>query len=506
MGLQFLISPWIIQLVLKIKWVPVDSVDPGIASLIREICHKRGIREPRFGLIEDGNPNAFTFGHYPGDARVVITRGILDLCDDRERRAVVAHEMGHIIHWDFVVMTIAATIPLILYYIYRFGLAGRGKRDGGAVAAVGLAALIAYFISEYIVLFLSRVREYYADRFAGEHLRDPNALASALVKIAYGLAGAPKPVADKKLAAEMGAPATASAGVSAGGIKTMGIFDARFGASMALAAAGGYNATTRTYDATVTEKAMEWDIFNPWAFICELSSSHPLPAKRIRALATLAQRFGETPVYNIPAKASESYWDEFATDLFMNYLPLLGLLIGGAAAAGLGMNHLMVGAVGAVVAGLGLGWLLRTRYAYPKDRFPDKQVHDLIPEIKVSQIRCIPARLTGKVIGRGIPGLYWSADLVIQDETGFMTTRYRQPLSFLEFLFGLFRAKEFVGEQVVAEGWYRRFPIPYLELWRVRRPNGEVHTCHNWAFTYYGAWVTLALGLGALAAGLILQM
>ena len=506
MGLQFLISPWIIQLVMHIQWVPVDSVDPGIASLIREVCHQRGIREPRFGLIADGNPNAFTFGHYPGDARVVITQGILDLCDERERRAVVAHEMGHIIHWDFVVMTIAATIPLILYYIYRFGLRGGRRRDGGAVMAVGVAALIAYFISEYIVLFLSRVREYYADRFSGEQLRDPNALATALVKIAYGLAGAPKPVANKKLAAEMGAPVQASGGVNAGGIKTMGIFDARFGASLALAAAGGYDATTRTYDTTVTEKAMEWDIFNPWAFICELNSSHPLPAKRIRALARLAQQFGEAPVYNIPAQASESYLDDFATDVFMNYLPLLGLLVGGAAAVGLGMNHLAVGAVGAVVAGLGLGWLLRTRYAYPKDRFPDKQVHDLIPQIKVSKIRCIPAQLTGKVIGRGIPGLYWSADLVIQDETGFMTLQYRQPLGFLQFLFGLFRASEFIGEEVVAEGWYRRFPIPYLELWKVRRRNGEVHTCHNWAFAYYGAWVTLALGLGALAVGLMGQM
>jgi heat shock protein HtpX len=507
MGVQFLISPWIIQLVLKINWVPVDSVDPSIASLIRDICHKRGIREPRFGLIEDGNPNAFTFGHYPGDARVVISRGILDLCDERERRAVIAHEMGHIVHWDFVVMTVAATIPLILYYVYRFGFAsGRGSRRGGGMAAVGLAAFIAYIISQYIVLFLSRVREYYADHFSAESTRDPNALATALVKIAYGLAGAPKPVADKKLAAEMGAPATANAGITAGGIKTMGIFDARFGASMALAAAGSFNAATHTYDTETTVKAMRWDIFNPWAFICELSSTHPLPAKRIKALDRFAPLVEQQPVYNIPSKADESYMDEFATDLFMNYLPALGVLVGLGLAFGLGMHKVSAGSVGAVVLCVGIASLLRTRYMYPMAQFADKQVHDLLPEIKVSRIRCIPAILRGKIIGRGIPGLYWSQDLVVQDETGFMVLQYHQPLRVLQFLFGLFKAGEFVGEDVVAEGWYRRFPMPYLELWQVRRPNGEVHTSHNRGFAYYGSWALAALGLAALLIGLMGQV
>jgi len=501
MGLQYLISPWIIQWIYKINWQPPDNVDKGIASLIRQVCHDRGLSEPRFGVIEDGNPNAFTFGHYPGDARIVITRGILDLCDENERRAVVAHELGHIVHWDFVVMTVAATIPLVLYYVYRFGLySGRGRsrgKGGGAVALVAIGAFVAYIISQYIVLFLSRVREYYADQYSATITRNPNSLATALVKIAYGLARAPKEEQDK----ESGRRRPVAA--AAGGAKMLGIFDPGFGASMALAAAGGYSATTASYDQQTTVNAMRWDLFNPWALICEISSSHPLPAKRLKALGRLAERMGQRPAYDLSDEQPESYWDEFFVDVLVNYLPLWGLLGGIAAAVALGAAGQIVAAVGCALLGLGVGLLARTLFAYPKREFPASQVTELIGQVKVSKIRCVPATLHGKVIGRGIPGLYWSEDLVLQDDSGFMVMDYRQPLGILQVLFGLFRAQSFVGQQVTATGWYRRFPRPYLELWQVNLPDGTTHTCHNWAVTFYGSLLLSMIGLLVTLGGLI---
>ncbi len=501
MGLQYLISPWIIQWIYKINWQPPDNVDKGIASLIRQVCHDRGLSEPRFGVIEDGNPNAFTFGHYPGDARIVITRGILDLCDENERRAVVAHELGHIVHWDFVVMTVAATIPLVLYYVYRFGLySGRGRsrgKGGGAVALVAIGAFVAYIISQYIVLFLSRVREYYADQYSATITRNPNSLATALVKIAYGLARAPKEEQDK----ESGRRRPVAA--AAGGAKMLGIFDPGFGASMALAAAGGYSATTASYDQQTTVNAMRWDLFNPWALICEISSSHPLPAKRLKALGRLAERMGQRPAYDLSDEQPESYWDEFFVDVLVNYLPLWGLLGGIAAAVALGAAGQIVAAVGCALLGLGVGLLARTLFAYPKREFPDSRVAELVGQVKVSKIRCVPATLHGKVIGRGIPGLYWSEDLVLQDDSGFMVMDYRQPLGILQVLFGLFRAQSFVGQQVTATGWYRRFPRPYLELWQVDLPDGTTHTCHNWAVTFYGSLLLSMIGLLVTLGGLI---
>lgn len=495
-ALQFFISPYLLQWILKINWVEPEQVSPALGARLRALCAERRLRVPRFGIIEDGNPNAFTFGHYPGDARLVMTRGLLQMCDEEESAAVMAHELGHIVHWDFVVMTVAATVPLVLYVIYRSSLRiGTSSRKNGApFLAAALGAFLAYIISEYIVLFLSRVREYYADQFSSQVTRNPNALASALVKIAYGLARAEPAVAKGKQ--------PAFSAVSAGGAKMIGIFDPKFGNSMALAAAGSYNAGTGTYDAQTTTNAMRWDIFNPWALLAELSSSHPLPAKRIRHLQGIAQAMGQPTAFQIPERPSESYWDDFLTDVFFNYLPLAGLLVGLVAGVVLKQGNFeesWVFIAGAALGGWAIGNLLRLGFAYPKQQFPASEVADLVGEVKVSHVRCRPATLRGTVIGRGIPGLYWSSDLVVQDGTGFMVMNYRQPLRLLEFLFGLFRADSFVGQQVVAQGWYRRFPVPYLELWRVQLPDGTTHTCHNWAMKFWGTiFVLLASAFGIL--------
>src|SRR3972149_11036128 len=83
--LQYLLGPWILQLIYKIEWTDLQALDPTLSDFVSRICSERGIPPPRFGLIRDGNPNAFTFGHYPGDARLVVTTGLLELLGAEER-------------------------------------------------------------------------------------------------------------------------------------------------------------------------------------------------------------------------------------------------------------------------------------------------------------------------------------------------------------------------------------------------------------------------------------
>lgn len=500
-GLQYWISPYILEWIFRIRWVEPEQANRNMARFLRTACQEQKIPLPRFGIIEDGNPNAFTFGHYPGDARLVLTRGLLDVCDQDEVEAVVAHELGHIVHWDFVVMTIAATIPLALYMIWRFGLGGRRSRDGGGwVVLVAIGAFLAYLVSEFLVLFLSRVREYYADEYSGQTTNNPRALATALVKIAYGLARQPKEKQREKESVRLQA-------ATAGGSRMLGIFDPGFGAPLALAAAGSYRDPARASDPHVIGQALEWDLFNPWAALVELRSSHPLPAKRIRHLEKLAAQRGQTLPFGLPERPRESYWDDFAGDLLVMFLPLLGLIVGGIGALTLGWWTAMpVAAAGLTLLGLGLGLLIKIVSIYPRGEFPPRTVAELISNVKVSQVRCVPARLEGEVIGRGIPGLYWSEDLVVADHTGFMILDYRQPLQILEFLFGLFRAEGFIGQRVEAQGWYRRFPRPYLELWRVRLPNGQIHTSHNRAVALWGSVLLVVVGAIGLAAGALLMV
>jgi len=491
--LQYVFGPTLIQWIYKIRWAEMSDLAPSVREYLHDVCRKSKVPVPRLGLIEDGNPNAFTFGHYPGDARLVVTRGLLDMLDEQEQKAVVGHEVGHIAHWDFVVMTLAATVPLVLYYLYRATVSsGRGRgsrgRGGGQAAIVGLIAYVAYFVSQYIVLLLSRVREYYADEFSALSTRDPNALAKGLVKVAYGLARAPQKEEKKDGLVH------AQAG------KALGLFDHAVAGNLALASAGTATGTRVTPETMV--EAMKWDLWNPWGSWYEINSTHPLPAKRIRALERLAERVGQAPAFDFPEKRPESYWDEFAVDFLTHVLPVV------CAAVGLGIGAALSQTMGAVSAmpslalfGFGVGSLLKLVRSYPQGQFPERTVESLVKEIKVSGVRSVPCTLAGKIIGRGVPGLFYSEDLVIQDESGFMVLDYRQPFRLLDFLFGAFRAESLIGQQAQAVGWFRRSPRPYLELLRVRPEHVPEQRCWTYTARAIGAVLAMFAGIAVWLAG-----
>src|SRR5262249_17393815 len=155
--------------VYSFDWVQPDQLPPHLRSFIERVCTENKMKFPSMGLIHDGAPTAFTYGHHPSNARVVISQGILDLLEPAEVEAVVAHELGHARNWDMALMTLANLVPLLLFYIYYLGirLGGRGRgRDYTVLVALG--AYVLYIVSEYLVLWFSRTREYFADRFAGQ--------------------------------------------------------------------------------------------------------------------------------------------------------------------------------------------------------------------------------------------------------------------------------------------------------------------------------------------------
>jgi Zn-dependent protease with chaperone function len=261
---QYFFSPLLLDLFLRwmqsLEWVSREELPPHLVAFLDKLCRAKKIPFPRIGIIDDGNPNAFTYGHYPANARLVMTGGLMEILDEDELEAVVAHEVGHIAHWDFIVMTLAALVPVLLYWIYRALGGGDRERKSRAPVQVVLTVYLMYVVSEYVILFLSRAREYYADRFSGASTRQPNALANALVKIAYGLAAATPDEAHAK----------ASSGLRA--VTALGIFDPRAALSLAASSAGPSGVAQQDIVG-----AMQWDLWNPWAGFYELGSTHRCP-------------------------------------------------------------------------------------------------------------------------------------------------------------------------------------------------------------------------------------
>ena len=202
---------------------------------------------------------------------------------------------------------------------------------------------------------------------------------------------------------------------------------------------------------------MQWDLWNPWATFYELNSTHPLIAHRLQYLSDQGAAMGQEPYIVFDRRKPESYWDDFAVDVLVILLPVLLFLLGLGVALALGAGAafgVLPGAstwarpprlvlVGLPILGLGIGSMIKTMLVYRGDYFAPLSVTGLLHKVKVSNVRPVPARLRGTIIGKGVPGLIWSEDFVMRDATGILFLDYRQPLRIWEWLFGLFRAGEF---------------------------------------------------------------
>lgn len=492
---MFFLSPWIMDLTQRwlygTRWITIadlKELSPESAEVIRRVCADKKLSQPRLGLIEDQNPTAFTYGSLPSTARLVVSRGLFTYLDDDEAATVYAHELGHIVHWDFAVMTLASTLVQITYLLYvfaqRLSRGGDGKLKDAA-ASLSLAAYVFYLVGTYILLYLSRTREYFADHFAAETTGNPNALSRALVKIAYGIV-------------EEGNRATEPSRVLEG-TRALGIYDAKAAASTGTA----YRISSSPEK---IGRVFLWDMFNPWGWWMELNSTHPLTGKRVRALSTYAEQLGLDTEFDMGRVMGEGrrlnkskLYGSFALDLLLYGAELIGivggLIVGGLLSAALGIG----GIIGFACIGFGIGVLVKMRIMYPEfTAAPESEVLTLMADPYASPLRGQPVRLQGELIGRGDAGYSFGSDLKLQDKTGMLFLRYASRFGPLgNFLFGMKRVKNLLGSSGTSLGWFRRGIMPWMDLIQYETSSGTVVN------SYHRFWSYL-LGGGAIALGLIL--
>jgi heat shock protein HtpX len=159
---------------------------PQLYRIVRELTNAKNMPMPQIYVSDMAQPNAFATGRDPQHAVVAVTKGILQLVDDRELRGVLAHELSHVENRDILIGSIAAGIAMSITFIARFAMFfGRGDSRNSPLGPFGLilAWVLAPIAAALIQMAVSRSREYQADE-SGAHLsRDPMALASALQKL-----------------------------------------------------------------------------------------------------------------------------------------------------------------------------------------------------------------------------------------------------------------------------------------------------------------------------------
>jgi heat shock protein HtpX len=191
LGIQYLVSPAIVSWTMKVRWVS-EKEAPDLHQMVAELAEKAHVPKPKVGISQLTIPNAFAFGRTQGGGRVCVTQGILNLLSKDELKAVLGHEISHVKHRDMVIITLLSAVPLVMYWIAWSlmwgGVSGSRRQGGGYAALVGLGAFLLYFLTNLLVLYGSRIREYYADQGSVQLGNMPHHLASALYKLVYGSA------------------------------------------------------------------------------------------------------------------------------------------------------------------------------------------------------------------------------------------------------------------------------------------------------------------------------
>jgi heat shock protein HtpX len=171
---------------------------PRLHAIIDRLCVQANLPKPRVAVVQTAMPNAFAVGRSPKNATVCATTGILDLLNDSELEAVLAHELTHVQNRDVLVMTIASFFASIAAFIVQIGFwfggafGGDDNENGPGFIVVILVSAIVYVISWLLLQALSRYREFAADRGSAIITARPSALISALMKISGGMGQIPQ--------------------------------------------------------------------------------------------------------------------------------------------------------------------------------------------------------------------------------------------------------------------------------------------------------------------------
>jgi len=454
-GINFilwLIGPTITDLInkrfYKVKFVSKEELTqkhPEVAQIIEQVSTQYKFKFPKVGIIPDKNPTTFTYGSARFNSRIVLTEGIFHFLNPQEERAVVAHELGHIVNRDFVVMMIASTLVQIFYEIFSVLIqvaeriersdsgSDRGKVVKKIISAILLIALVSfvfYIISIYLLSYLNRTREYLADAFSAK-ITPPQDLSNALIKIGYGIVVAKDSERTERLLQST---------------RHLGIIDVENAKHYGIASFITNN------DPKVLAEVMAFDKVSPWARLAELNSTHPLTGNRIDHLSDISKVQGQPFSFDIDSAIERLKIDKaklygsFTFGLLVLLLPYIFTLLA-----------YFVLPITLIPAAFALGLILQLPYKFSGGNTADTTVLEQMRNPYASPLRGKPVALAGQVVGRGIRGYIFGEDMMYQDSTGLIFLNYSSAFGLIgDIFFALREIKKLFGVPSRAVGWFYR--------------------------------------------------
>jgi heat shock protein HtpX len=166
--IQWLAAPYLVGALYRVRELR-ENENPNLHQMVDNLSRKSGITKPKLMLAQIPLPNAFAYGSPLSGSRIAVTQGLLTTLDEGEVEAVVGHELGHLKHKDVQVMMAVSFLPALFTYIgyslmFSSMYQGNRKNEGGSGALIGIAFMAFSYVLTLCTLYVSRLREYYADR------------------------------------------------------------------------------------------------------------------------------------------------------------------------------------------------------------------------------------------------------------------------------------------------------------------------------------------------------
>ncbi|MFB2981186.1 M48 family metalloprotease [Microseira sp. BLCC-F43] len=505
LAILLVLSPWLIDGLLKLfygnKPFSVETLkthSQEAARVLQRLTRERRIPVPKLGILPTDAPLALTYGNLPNTARIVVSKGLLEQLTDDEIGAIYAAQMGQIRRWDFVLMSLGVLVAQIPYTIYRlvaeWGEQWEGPILRGTTGAIGQIAYAIYWLLRWPLVWLSRIRVYFSDRFSCDVTGNPNGLSRAILKIAIGIA---------KDIEQQG--------------KTTWLLEG-FDLLMPL----GYRQAIglgSVHAYTAFEPVLAWDVLNPYSRWLAWNNSHPLTGDRLQLLSRYARHWKLETELDFSSPTGKARPN---SAFRLQAAPYFGILIG----LILGALLWLLGEVGSlarirllswllddywfflrgfVLSGFSIGTLIRINSFFPditpSTRADETTLPDLLGDPDALPIDSQPVRFPGKLLGR--PGIanWLGQDLILQSGAGLVKLHYLSWLGPIgNIILGTNRPSHLINRSVTVSGWFRRGATPWIDIEAIATSSGKTSP------SGHPVWSTiLATGSAVVAAYIILK-
>ncbi|MFB2923199.1 M48 family metalloprotease [Aerosakkonema funiforme] len=470
-------SPWLMDELLKayhnLKPLPTTTLSersPEAVRVLQRFTREQRLPSPTLFVLPNSAPLALTYGNLRRTARIAVTQGLLDRLADDEIATVYAEQLGHIVYWDFALMSLGVLVAQVPYTFYwrasQLGDLSPNSFLRLIAGTIGALSYGIYWLFRWPLLWLSRARIYYSDRISCEVTGNPNGLTRAILKMAIGIA---------KDIEQQG--------------QTSNLLE-----SFELLTTVGYRQAMSLgslYAHTPLEPMLAWDCVNPHRRWLAINNSHPPMGERLQILARYANCWKLETELNLSYQSSVSRQN---SKFFCQALPYLGVFLG-LALGGIfwsigGISNLMRFRpldwmwgdrsilYGCLLIGISMGILLRIDSFFPDIKPLSVKNEALLPDLLANPaalpVDSEPIRLEGKLLGRPGVSNWLCQDLILQTGTGLVKLHFFSwfgPIG--NILPRSPRPSDLVNRPISATGWFRRGVTPWIDLDSLRTQGGK---------------------------------